>query len=162
MIGGSSGINGAAHRGTGNSDNLNILCTVAPSPIMQPCDRGAAGDDDRTVESTSEADGNGTEDTTVSRHIFTMGVWESDSKCQRISTAIFMPSRIFAMNKDHRVRVSDDGMSLMVAVVWPSVLTDSALLRRSWINSDANFSRTIHALSPFCSFLHRLRAYNEE
>lgn len=70
--------------------------------------------------------------------------------------------RVFSKTKDLGIRVTDDGMSLEISVVWISVLTDSVLLRNSRIDSDSKFISNHLWSILFRSFLRRWRASNEE
>lgn len=68
-----------------------------------------------------------------------------------------MSSVIFADNRDHSVRVSENRIKLDLASVWLSALTDTKLIHRSWIKASSSFRENYLRVISFRSFLHRFR-----
>lgn len=131
-------------------------CGKEANEMTQASVFGAAGDHDLKIMKIKPAI-----EPHVYKPVFTMVTWENDSEYRRKSIAIKMHSNLCKNNEDHDMRVIDDGMSLELAILWPSVLMDSVLLHSYRIYSDSDFLRNLPLVIAF-RFLRRLRVFSNE
>ena len=97
-------------------------------------------------------------DLTTFKPIYIIGEWEDEREERRVTVAILMPSGSFETPRDHDFKVSDDGMSLDLTVVWPRSMTDMFFLHKSEIDQDCKTYEHHPRLLSFRPYLRRLRS----
>ena len=97
-------------------------------------------------------------DLTTSKPIYIVGEWEDEREERRITVAILMPSGSFETPWDHDFKVSDDGMSLDLTVVWTRSMTDMFFLHKSEIDQDRKTYEHHPRVLSFRPYLPRLRS----
>ena len=117
---------------------------------------------DYEVKTESSVHSVDTDDMHIFKPPYVMGVWENDDEDKRVSVAILIPSGSLTRNKDHFVRVIDDGETLEIGVIWPRALTDVFYLHRSWTHGEEKMAERDPRIISFRSFLRRLRNHTDE
>ncbi len=103
---------------------------------MQPLLRAlVTGDDMQCDGGDVEEEEDKEEDPFSFKPIFSMGQWEDIvNEDKRVSIAILLPSGVGGEEKNHDLRVSEDGNHLIVSVLWPQALVDVEMLHKSWLD----------------------------